>query len=88
MFEAKVAEMRKIPTLLQMTLTCQASEIDRDELYSCIHGTCPTNEAESLNRRHLEFNLDELCSLASRTKSSSRVKEFEKMEICFNKVLS
>ncbi|EGP91121.1 uncharacterized protein MYCGRDRAFT_65675 [Zymoseptoria tritici IPO323] len=70
-----------------LTISCRGSAVSREDLYRYTNGSFLANQAKAFDRRYLKFNLDELCSIASRIGSISAVKEVEKMEGGFSKAL-
>ncbi|PPJ50234.1 hypothetical protein CBER1_07207 [Cercospora berteroae] len=78
---------RKHATGRSVTTTCRGSTISLDQLQRYTNGCFLINEAHAFSRRHLEFNVDELCSLASRIGSKSAIREIEKLEGGFSKAL-
>ncbi|SMR44111.1 unnamed protein product [Zymoseptoria tritici ST99CH_3D1] len=70
-----------------LTISCRGSAVSREDLYRYTNGSFLANEAKAFDRRYLKFNLDELCSIASRIGSISAVKEVVKMEGGFCKAL-
>ncbi|KAM3415171.1 hypothetical protein BST61_g10293 [Cercospora zeina] len=79
--------IRSYATRRHVTTTCRGSTISRDELHRYTNGSFLVNEANGFNRRYLEFDIDELCAIASRTGTKSAVSEIEKMEGGFSKAL-
>ncbi|GIZ49876.1 hypothetical protein CKM354_001289400 [Cercospora kikuchii] len=79
--------IRKHATRRNVTTTCRGSTISLDQLQRYTNGPFLINEANALSQRRLKFNVDELCSLASKIGSKSPVHEIEKMEGDFSKAL-
>ncbi|CAK3795388.1 Hypothetical predicted protein [Lecanosticta acicola] len=79
--------IRGYATGRKLAVTCRGLTISRDELYKYTNGTFLTNATNAVHRRYLKFDLNELCSIASRTGTTSAVTEVEKIEGGFSKAL-
>ncbi|KAI5356527.1 Putative aminoglycoside phosphotransferase, protein kinase-like domain superfamily [Septoria linicola] len=81
---------RSLPTQAarrRLTVTCRGSTISREDLYRYTNGSFLTDETNAVSRRYLKFDLDELCSIASRIGSTSAIREVEKIEGGFSRAL-
>ncbi|KAH6642459.1 kinase-like domain-containing protein [Boeremia exigua] len=61
--------------------------ISRDELFKYTNGRFLANEKKALDRRYLNFDIDQLCAVGASTGQQSPVRAIEKMEGGFSKAL-
>ncbi|KAI1565008.1 hypothetical protein PtrEW13061_011952, partial [Pyrenophora tritici-repentis] len=71
-----------------LSFTSRGKSISREELFNYTNGRFLANEAEACNRRHVRFDIDQLCAVAATAGGgSSPIKAIDKMEGGFSKAL-
>lgn len=71
-----------------LTLTCRGRSINRDDLLKYTNGRFLANEKQALDRRFVNFDVDQLCMVAASTGNKhSPVCSIEKLEGGFSKAL-
>lgn len=70
-----------------LSITCRGKSISREELYTYSNGRFLVNEAHAFSRRHVRFDVDQLCNVAAAVGLASPIQSIEKMEGGFSKAL-
>lgn len=72
-----------------LSITSRGKFIDSEELFNYTKDHFLANETKARSRRHMRFNIDQLCAVtAAAGESSSPIKAIDKMEGGFSRALT